>query len=471
MEATVGRSQHVLYVIPADPDSATAFLDPAITNGGRTLVLTNDAETAIALAATILTAHPSVPLVAATSTARARRVVANATVILGTPSTILGLVRASALKLDGIQNLILAWPGIADADLEALMAEVPKEAPRTIAVETLTPAVEAFVERYARRPRRVVPTPTPSESASPSGSTNPSEAATQPQLQYVTTTAAARPSALRRLLDDVDPPSALIHVRTDASERAARTALEALGYQTENPVVQITRATRSSGEAAKTAQLVVLYDVPLTSAELQGAIAGGPVATVALAEPRDLTRLRALASVTPLTLSGPSARARTREAALRDELRATLTTGAPTRELLALEPLLAEYDGLELAAAALHLLDRARATPIPVFTPAPPSAPPSRERPPRRDERPPRRDDRPRPPRAGDDRPRPPRAGGDRPPRRDDRPPRRDDRPPRRDAGPRQGRDDARPPRSEWQDRGERLTHSRRPPRPPRPDK
>jgi ATP-dependent RNA helicase DeaD len=452
VEAPVGRSQHVLYVTPADPDSATPFLDPAIAHGGRTLVLTNDSETAVALAATILAAHPSVPVVAATSTARARRVVGTATVIIGTPSTILGLVRASALKLDGIQNLILAWPNIADADLEALMSEVSKEAPRTLAVEILTPAVEAFVERYARRPRRVVPTEAPT----------PSEPTPQPQLQYVTTTAAARPSTLRRLLDDLDPPSALIHVRTDASERAARATLHSLGYR-DDAVVQI---AKSGAEAAKTAQLVVLYDVPLTPAELQQAIAGGPVTVVALAEPRELTRLRALGAASPLTLSGPAAHARTREAALRDELRATLTTGAPTRELLALEPLLAEFDGLELAAAALHLLDRARSTPVPVFTPAPPSAPASRERPPRRDERPPRRDDR--PPRSGDRPPRredrPPRAGGDRPPRRDDRPP-------RRDAAPRHGRDDARPPRTEWQDRGERLTHSRRPPRPGRPDK
>jgi hypothetical protein len=38
-----------------------------------------------------------------------------------------------------------------------------------------------------------------------------------------------------------------------------------------------------------------------------------------------------------------------------------LAGGIPTHELLALEPLLDEYDGVEVAAAALRLLERARA--------------------------------------------------------------------------------------------------------------
>jgi ATP-dependent RNA helicase DeaD len=49
-------------------------------------------------------------------------------------------------------------------------------------------------------------------------------------------------------------------------------------------------------------------------------------------------------------------------AALRSELRDVLASGIPTHELLALEPLLDEYDGVEVAAAALRLLERARST-------------------------------------------------------------------------------------------------------------
>jgi ATP-dependent RNA helicase DeaD len=46
---------------------------------------------------------------------------------------------------------------------------------------------------------------------------------------------------------------------------------------------------------------------------------------------------------------------------VRQELRAVLARGAPTREIIALEPLLQEFDGTELAAAALYVLERERA--------------------------------------------------------------------------------------------------------------
>jgi hypothetical protein len=468
VDAPTGRSQHVLYVVPADPDSAPIFIDPALAHDGPTLVLTRDAESALALAHVIIAAHPDVSVVAATTTARARRVVRNATVVVGSPTAVLGLVRATALKLDTIKTLVLAWANLEDPDLEALMAEIPKESPRVLAVESMTPAAEAFVERYARRPRRVEPAQP--EAVAP--------AVVPAAVQYVTTSAAARPLALGRLLDELDPPSALIHVRRDASERAVRTTLHALGYHGDDAVVRVTRSDRESAEAA---QLVVLYDVPLTAAELQAAVAGSAVNVVALAEPRELPRLRALATATPLTLSGPAARARSRETAMRDELRAALATGLAAREILALEPLLTEFDGIELAAAALHLLTQARATVVPTPV-APTVAPPPG---PRRDDRP--RDDRPRderPRRSFGDRPRGDRARNDRP--RSDRP--QNDRPqsdrPHSDR-PRPDRDrphsdrprsdrprdpSARPPRNEWTDRGERLTHARRPP-PRRPDK
>jgi ATP-dependent RNA helicase DeaD len=61
-------------------------------------------------------------------------------------------------------------------------------------------------------------------------------------------------------------------------------------------------------------------------------------------------------------------RARTREEGLREELRAMLATGQISRELLALEPLLSEYDGAEVAAAALRLLEAERTKPQTVAT-------------------------------------------------------------------------------------------------------
>ncbi|HSJ63381.1 MAG TPA: DbpA RNA binding domain-containing protein, partial [Gemmatimonadaceae bacterium] len=77
-------------------------------------------------------------------------------------------------------------------------------------------------------------------------------------------------------------------------------------------------------------------------------------------------------------------RARARETAMRDALRGVLADGVPPRDLLALEPLLEEYDGVEIAAAALRLLDRSRESQVfaraaaasaPPAPPAPPVVP------------------------------------------------------------------------------------------------
>jgi ATP-dependent RNA helicase DeaD len=75
--------------------------------------------------------------------------------------------------------------------------------------------------------------------------------------------------------------------------------------------------------------------------------------------------LRRLAggAITPFALPAAAERARTHAERMRDELRAVLAAGQYSRELLSLEPLLDDYDGVELAAAALRLLETERAKP------------------------------------------------------------------------------------------------------------
>ena len=62
-----------------------------------------------------------------------------------------------------------------------------------------------------------------------------------------------------------------------------------------------------------------------------------------------------------MTLAESGVRARDRDTRMRAELRALLAQGQFGRELLALEPLLDEFDGIEIAAAALQLLEQERA--------------------------------------------------------------------------------------------------------------
>jgi hypothetical protein len=83
---------------------------------------------------------------------------------------------------------------------------------------------------------------------------------------------------------------------------------------------------------------------------------------ISLVEARELAALRRVAGgeVKPFTLSAAGNAARDREVSIRRELSTVLDTGVAAREVLALEPLLERYDGIEIAAAALRLLERER---------------------------------------------------------------------------------------------------------------
>jgi ATP-dependent RNA helicase DeaD len=225
-----------------------------------------------------------------------------------------------------------------------------------VVAASLTPDVETLIERYARRARRVL-APV-------------SEADRPTSIDYVTVSASSRLSALVRLLDELDPGSALVFVRDESSEERVRELLRSLGYSRTDSAIRAARVAEPGTE------LVVLYDLPASREELREALGAEPRRVVALVQPRQLASLRALAaegSVNPIALQGAADRARERDAAARAELRAVLATGEFGRELLALEPLLEEYDGIEVAAAALRLLERERsAKPAPAAEPRTP---------------------------------------------------------------------------------------------------
>ena len=312
-------------------------------------MLTPDADTAVSVASVVSGLGQS-DVLAATTVGRAARVTPPA-IVIGPPEVIQGLIARSRLKLDGLSALVIAWVG-SGAALEAVMAEVPKDAARTIVATGATPDVEALVERYARRPRRVAGAP---------------PIAPLPTARYITVTDGARPSALRRLLDDLDPPSGIVYTRTDESERTVRELLGALGYAGANAAVRVAR-----GAITESAALVVLYDLPLDAAEMGTILQSAPVQIIALGR---------LPGATPLVLSGPLDRATRRL----EELRRVLEAGVPAAEVTWLQPLLDTYDGIEIAAAAVHLLEREKRAPAaPVASPA---GREQRDRPPRRDDR------------------------------------------------------------------------------------
>ena len=223
-----------------------------------------------------------------------------------------------------------------------MLAEIPKEASRVLVTDVVTPAVEALAERHLRR-------------ASRQGIETASEPAAEVAIRYVTGPASARAATLRRLLDELDPPSVVV-LATDDSVGEARAAIASLGYEGD-ALVRVETAPVEEESA-----LVVLYDLPTNPSVVTKVAAASPTHVVALVTPRQIPALRRLTAgvVEPLDVSQLAVKARVRDERLRNALRAELQSGFPSREIMALEPLLAEFDGLEIAAAALRLLERDR---------------------------------------------------------------------------------------------------------------
>ncbi len=377
----VGRAQNLVYTLPHTTESIAEFLTPAlarvdpVAGGTQVVVVTRDAETALTISETVLrlTGPAGIEVVPVTSASRAARIFKTRPMlaVAGTASELGGLVRASLLKVDSVKTVTLAWADdILDdgpesvAALEALLGELG-EASRVIVVRKITPAIENLVERYARRARRV--------GAAETEAPQMPENYELPIIRHITVGASARPAALRRLLDDLNPPSAVIVARDAAAAESANETLRTLGYHDDDPNIRVTR-----NDFATPAHAVIFYQPPVTPAELQRVAQAKPVQVVVLARPGEIAWLRELTGgrLAPLNLTGPERRAHDREEAVRQELRAVLVRGVPPREIIALEPLLEEFDASELAAAALYLLERERAQRRAAAENAPPVARP-----------------------------------------------------------------------------------------------
>jgi ATP-dependent RNA helicase DeaD len=357
----VTRSQNVVYVVSHDWASISYFLAPLIervdedTADAQVLVLTADADAAAAIsgAAVRLAAGRPVGIIAATSVNRTMRLLKTlpAQVVIGDPNTILELVRGSVLRLSGIRAVCFAWadailgePNLQEA-ITTLLGDVPKDSARTIATTEVTPAVEDLIERYARRARRVTSAATADTTPIP--------------VEYLTTAESARSVNLRRLLDAMDLDNASVFVRGEASQQDAGNLLRSLGYAGEKSPV---RLSHGGGDPTT----VILYDMPASREELTEAMGAKARRVIAMIQPRQLSSLRALAgggAVRPVSLPDAGQRQRGRDEALRSELRTVLERGTGTRTLFAIEPLLEEYDGVDIAAAALDLLEQERSRP------------------------------------------------------------------------------------------------------------
>ena len=350
--ATVGT----IHTMAHDDEAVAQVLAPVLgridgaAGSLQAVIVTPDADTALAFSRAAM-GSGDVRLLPATSEGRAQRLLraGGLPAIAGPASVLVGLLRQSTLKLDGIRVVVLAWADeIVAAEqgesLETLMAEVPKDAARVLVTAAMSPAIEEVAERYFRRAHRLSAPPVP-------------EGLAPVVMSYVSVTDVSRRGALRRILDEIDPPSVAIIARTESGASEARQTLRELGYPTNDPNIAVI-----SGTPNPDVSLIVLYELPTTADALRSMVGTGSPRVVALARPRDLARLGALAGLAPTPLPSREAtdRALRAESAAREELRAEMRRGRPDRQIVALEPLLDEFDGIEIAGAALRMMERAR---------------------------------------------------------------------------------------------------------------
>ena len=372
--ATIGRSAGTVYVLPHTSESISEFLTPALgridpeSPAVQVLVITSDSENALAIAETAhsLNGATGIEVLPATSAARSSRLLKSRPVraVAGSPDELLALVSGSHLKLDELKVVVIAWAeDVLDqgektvSALESLLSDAGKTAERVIVTRKLEKRIEDFVERYARRARRAA------------AALDDIGTGEIPELKYLTTAGIAKPASLRRLLDELDPPSAAVIVRTALGETEAKRVLHTLGYSGDASPVSVIR-----GAPKVPVHTVILYEAPVRRSEISALAVSGTVNAVTLVQPSELPALRAMigAKLGPVNLAAGASKLRRRDDAMRSELRSVLSSGIPPREIAPLEPLLAEYDAVEIAAAALQLLERerrlAKAAPSPITT-------------------------------------------------------------------------------------------------------
>ena len=241
----------------------------------------------------------------------------SAHILAGTVPDLTALVARSALKLDAVSTVVIAWPEILAAGehaaaLDTLLGEA-REARRIVL--SWNPAVLGdFLERHARR-ALVVGTPPLNDAGAPLYPVGPA--------RYVVVAPSRRGAAVRDTIDLLDPRRPLVWEGGElAPPEAAPDAVLCARLPTREQFAALGRL-------------------------------GMPIVFAAAAQ---VPYLRSIAGpLTPLRLPSAADRAADRAASLREQVARLLTEGCVDAELALLDPLFERFDPAEVAAALLAL--------------------------------------------------------------------------------------------------------------------
>ena len=350
---TVARGNNLVAASPPAPVYAVPSLAGVLARtgpGARTLVLAPAAQLdEFGRLAHTLTQDTGTRVQVAHGTARAmRRLKSDAVdLVITTPEAALRLLGRSALSVDAITALVLAWPeSWADEDaITPLMQDLSKETQRVI-YTAAADRVDAFIERYARR-------------ASPAKAPGLDQGPTGP-VRTVSAPWSRRVAAVADVVEMLDPASMVIWT-LDRGYHAA--IAQAVGLSA--PELRL-----ATGDAPK-AETILAFDLP-TGARLQQLAEAGEV--VMLIPPGTESYAAQIAKPQrPIALPGVVDAVTSRASEQRTAIVRTLEGGITDRAILTLAPLFERHDPTAVAAALFELWSRL--APGEAATPSPAAAP------------------------------------------------------------------------------------------------
>ena len=315
--------RHVVLVLPPAVDragKAWALMDP------RAVIVCADHEQAVLWADAApaeLRAHAVTGLARTAAVLKEGRV----GVLAGSPADLGALVTRSALKLDTLETLVIAWPESFSAELDTLLGEAPEA--RRVILSWDPHRLADFIERHARRAEVIGDIPLDS-AARPLGPVA--------SARYAVVPAARRAVAVRDVLDAVRSVRPFVWHGGDVTAPA----------ELPDAVVATTLPTREE------LRLLAAIAQPLV---------------VALAS--QIPYLKSIASLSAFALPTHADRAQDRNAELRAQISARLTQSDVDAELAVLAPLFEEHDPALVAGALLAIGHQPSAVsqPAPTATP------------------------------------------------------------------------------------------------------
>jgi hypothetical protein len=297
--------RHVVLVTPPAVEragKAWELMDP------HAVVICADAEEAVRWADA---APPSGRAHAVTGLSRTAALLKEGRVgiLAGSPADLAALVARSALKLESVQTLVIAWPESFVDQLDALLAEAPEA--RRVILSWNPPGLEGFFERHARRPEFVGDLP----------------------------------------LDDGGRPIGPVASARYAVVRGGRSRVTEMldALRPARPYVWTGGAIEAPAEAPDAVVAAVLP----TRDELRQLATIGPVSVPVRAS--QVPYLRSIATLSPLSLPSAAERAQDRATALRAQIAARLAQGDVDAELAMLAPLFEEHEPALVAGALLAM--------------------------------------------------------------------------------------------------------------------